>query len=91
MKDFNYLWFPFVLLITFSAQGQTKLPQDVQLFIDEVDLCQHQAGEWDSSLPLQDKASIEEQVQQHCSQATKLQKSLRNKYRDNHEIMAIIY
>lgn len=43
----------------FSVRGEPPLPQDVQHFLSNAEIYQHLAGEWDSSLPEEDKKDIE--------------------------------
>ncbi|KAF0668057.1 hypothetical protein L244_19075, partial [Salmonella enterica subsp. enterica serovar Worthington str. BCH-3194] len=43
------------MMFAFSVHGEPPLPQDVQHFLSNAEMCQHLAGEWDSSLPEEDK------------------------------------
>lgn len=71
---------------TFSAFGEQSFPQDVQHFLDNAEMCQHLAGEWDSSLPEKDKRDIEKSVDTYCPPAKKALADLREKYKGNSEI-----
>lgn len=53
------LWTFLLMMFAFSVQGEPSLPQDVQHFLSNAEMCQHLAGEWDSSLPEKDKRDIE--------------------------------
>ncbi len=46
---------PLLMMFAFSVHGEPPLPQDVQHFLSNAEMCQHLAGEWDSSLPEEDK------------------------------------
>ncbi|ONG13306.1 hypothetical protein BWR13_12925 [Escherichia coli] len=47
-----------LMIFAFCVQGEPSLPQDVQHFLSNAEMCQHLAGEWDSSLPEKDKRGI---------------------------------
>ncbi|GAB3991334.1 hypothetical protein GCM10029978_119960 [Actinoallomurus acanthiterrae] len=51
-----------LMIFAFCVQGEPPLPQDVQHFLSNAEMCQHLAGEWDSSLPEKDKRDIEKGV-----------------------------
>ncbi|VEA63221.1 Uncharacterised protein [Salmonella enterica subsp. salamae] len=53
----------------FSVRGGPPLPQDVQHFLSNAEICQHLAGEWDSSLPEEDKKDIEKGINTWCPPA----------------------
>lgn len=71
----------------FNVLGAQPFPQDVQRFLDDAEMCQHFAGEWDSSLPEQNRKNIEKEVNTYCLPAEKALPELRKKYRENSEIM----
>lgn len=48
-----------LMVFAFCVRGEPPLPQDVQHFLSNAEMCQHLAGEWDSSLPEEDKKDIE--------------------------------
>lgn len=48
-----------LMMFAFCVKGEPPLPQDVQHFLSNAEMCQHLAGEWDSSLPEKDKRDIE--------------------------------
>lgn len=50
-------------------------------------MCQHLAGEWDSSLPEEDKKDIEKGINTWCAPAKKALPGLREKYKENKEII----
>ncbi|WP_219135784.1 hypothetical protein [Janthinobacterium sp. UMAB-60] len=61
------------------AGAQEKLPQDVAQFVDNAQMCEHFAGEWDDN----DKArqrEITQAIEQSCGQAQKQWKRLSAKY-----------
>lgn len=53
---------PLLMMFAFSVHGEPPLPQDVQHFLSNAEMCQHLAGEWDSSLPEEDKKDIEKGI-----------------------------
>lgn len=90
MKSYRSLSLAVMLLTAFSAQSETAIPQDVQRFIDEAEICQHLAGEWDPSLPEQQQKEIKAGVDEHCSKAEKQLPALRGKYSEEQDILAMI-
>ncbi|WP_420704075.1 hypothetical protein [Citrobacter amalonaticus] len=62
----------------------------MQRFLSNADMCQHLAGEWDSSLPEQDKKDIEKGVDTYCPPAKKALADLQKKYKGNSEITKIL-
>ncbi|EOF5433914.1 hypothetical protein ACK1MO_003619 [Salmonella enterica] len=78
------------MAFTLSARGEQPLPQDVQHFLGNAEMCQHLAGEWDSSLPEPDKKDIEKGVNTYCPPAKKALPELRKEYKENSEIMKIL-
>lgn len=61
------------------AGAQEKLPKDVARFVENAEMCEHFAGEWDDN----DKArqrEITQAVEQSCGQAQKQWKRLSTKY-----------
>lgn len=67
----------------FSVRGELPLPQDVQHFLSNAEICQHLAGEWDSSLPEEDKKDIEKGINTWCPPAKAALPELREKYKEN--------
>ena len=60
------------------AGAQEKLPADVAKFVDNADMCEHFAGEWDDN----DKArprEISKAIEQSCGAAQRQLKLLRAK------------
>nr|WP_237142890.1 hypothetical protein [Salmonella enterica] len=62
---------PLLMMFAFSVHGEPPLPQDVQHFLSNAEMCQHLAGEWDSSLPEEDKKDIEKGINTWCPPAKK--------------------
>lgn len=62
---------PLLMMFAFSVHGEPPLPQDVQHFLSNAEMCQHLAGEWDSSLPEEDKKGIEKGINTWCPPAKK--------------------
>lgn len=71
----------------FSVRGEPPLPQDVQHFLSNAEICQHLAGEWDSSLPEEDKKDIERGINTWCPPAKAALPELRKKYKENKEVI----
>ncbi|EMY9541715.1 hypothetical protein ABCY66_002008 [Salmonella enterica] len=78
---------PLLMMFAFSVYGEPPLPQDVQHFLSNAEMCQHLAGEWDSSLPEEDKKVIEKGINTWCAPAKKALLGLREKYKENKEII----
>ena len=76
-----------LMMFAFCVKGEPPLPQDVQHFLSNAEMCQHLAGEWDSSLPEKDKRDIEKGVDTWCPLAKKSLPVLREKYKENKEII----
>lgn len=79
-----------LMMFAFCVKGEPPLPQDVQHFLSNAEMCQHLAGEWDSSLPEKDKRDIEKGVDTWCPLAKKSLPVLREKYKENKEIIKIL-
>ena len=61
------------------AGAQEKLPRDVARFVENAEMCEHFAGEWDDN----DKArqrEITQAIEQSCGQAQRQWKRLSTKY-----------
>ena len=61
------------------ATAQEKLPRDVARFVENAQMCEHFAGEWDEH----DKArqrEITQAIEQSCGQAQRQWKRLSTKY-----------
>lgn len=84
------LWTFLLMMFVFCVQGEQPLPQDVQHFLSNAEMCQHLAGEWDSALPEKDKRDIEKGVDIWCPPAKKSLPVLREKYKENKEIIKIL-
>jgi len=69
------------------ATESVKIPTDVQSFLNNADTCEHFAGEWDNSLPKSRQKEIELSVNKYCSLAKKQQRILKEKYRNNTDIL----
>jgi len=71
------------------AGAQEKLPQDVAKFVENAQMCEHFAGEWDDN----DKArqrEITQAVEQSCGQAQRQWKRLRVKYGKQPKLQQVI-
>ncbi|MCC7600771.1 hypothetical protein IGS61_24995 [Janthinobacterium sp. FW305-129] len=71
------------------AGAQEKLPQDVAKFVENAQMCEHFAGEWDDN----DKArqrEITQAVASSCGQAQKQWKRLRVKYAGQPKLQQVI-
>ena len=79
-----------LMMFAFCVKGEPPLPQDVQHFLSNAEMCQHLAGEWDSSLPEKDKRDIEKGVDTWCPLAKKSLPVLREKYKETKEIIKIL-
>ena len=83
-----------VLVLLFSclpllAGAQEKLPKDVAQFVDNAQMCEHFAGEWDEN----DKArqrEITQAIEQSCGQAQRQWKRLSAKYARQPALQKII-
>ena len=71
------------------AGAQEKLPADVAKFVDNADMCEHFAGEWDEN----DKArqrEINNAIDQSCGAAQQQLKRLNLKYAKQPAIKKVI-
>ncbi|AYM78757.1 hypothetical protein JAB5_55000 [Janthinobacterium sp. HH103] len=71
------------------AGAQEKLPQDVAKFVENAQMCEHFAGEWDDN----DKArqrEITQAVASSCGQAQRQWKRLRVKYAKQPKLQQVI-
>ena len=71
------------------ATAQEKLPRDVAQFIEQAQMCEHFAGEWDDH----DKArqrEITQAIEQSCGQAQRQWKRLSTKYAGQQAIKKVI-
>jgi hypothetical protein len=71
------------------AGAQEKLPQDVAKFVENAEMCEHFAGEWDEH----DKArqrEITQAIEQSCGQAQKQLKRLSVKYSKQSAIQKVL-
>jgi len=83
------LLFALLLSLPLLAGAKQKLPADVAKFIDNAEMCEHFAGEWDDN----DKArqrEITQAVAQSCGAAQQQLKRLRVKYAKEPEIRKVI-
>jgi hypothetical protein len=86
MKLLLVLLFSFLPLL---AGAQEKLPQDVAKFVENAQMCEHFAGEWDDN----DKArqrEITQAVASSCGQAQRQWKRLRVKYAGQPKLQKVI-
>ncbi len=77
-------------LVTTAVPAAPPLPREVRDFIKHADLCEHLAGEWDSSLSPQRRRSIEQGVDRHCATAQRQHGTLARKYAGNVRVRKII-
>lgn len=78
-----------LLSLPLLAGAKQKLPADVAKFIDNAEMCEHFAGEWDDN----DKArqrEITQAIEQSCGAAQQQLKRLRVKYAKEPEIRKVI-
>ena len=71
------------------AGAQEKLPRDVARFVENAEMCEHFAGEWDEH----DKArqrEITQAVEQSCGQAQRQWKRLTARYAKQPRLLKII-
>jgi len=71
------------------AGAQEKLPRDVARFVENAEMCEHFAGEWDDN----DKArqrEITQAIEQSCGQAQRQWKRLSTKYAGQPAIKKVI-
>ena len=83
------LVFALLLSLPLLAGAKQKLPADVAKFIDNAEMCEHFAGEWDDT----DKArqrEITQAIEQSCGAAQQQLKRLRVKYAKQPEIRKVI-
>ena len=83
------LLFALLLSLPLLAGAKQKLPADVAKFIDNAEMCEHFAGEWDDN----DKArqrEITQAVAQSCGAAQRQLKLLRVKYAKQPAIKKVI-
>ena len=83
-----------LLVLLFSclpllAGAQEKLPKDVAQFVENAQMCEHFAGEWDDN----DKArqrEITQAIEQSCGQAQRQWKRLSAKYAGQPKLQKVI-
>lgn len=63
-----------------AAAAKSPLPADVQQFVNNAELCEHMAGEWDSDLAQKRKKAIERAIERYCGIAQRQHQLLRKKY-----------
>ncbi|PHV15100.1 hypothetical protein GQ37_019450 [Janthinobacterium sp. BJB1] len=71
------------------AGAQEKMPQDVARFVENAQMCEHFAGEWDEN----DKArqrEITQAIEQSCGAAQRQLKRLRVKYAKQPKLQKVI-
>ena len=71
------------------AGAQEKLPKDVAQFVDNAQMCEHFAGEWDDNDKVRQR-EITQAVASSCGQAQRQWKRLRVKYAGQPEILKVI-
>ena len=73
-----------------AAPAQGSPPKDIQRFIDNADLCEHMAGEFDSDQSKQRQREIEQAVVKYCGAAQRQLRVLKRKYKNNAGVQKII-
>lgn len=86
----KYITLPIFLLVCPSVQAIDKNNSLLQEFINNAEICQHLASEWDSILPQEQQRYIEEQIDIVCPKANYLRELIKKRYIDNKSIMGII-
>ena len=83
------LVFALLLSLPLLAGAKQKLPADVAKFIDNAEMCEHFAGEWDDNDKVRQR-EITQAVAQSCGAAQQQLKRLRVKYAKEPEIRKVI-
>ena len=83
------LLFALLLSLPLLAGAKQKLPADVAKFIDNAEMCEHFAGEWDDNDKVRQR-EITQAVAQSCGAAQQQLKRLRVKYAKEPEIRKVI-
>ncbi len=73
-----------------AASAQSPLPADVRLFVNNAELCEHMAGEWDSDLAQKRKKEIEGAIKRYCGMAQRQHKLLGKKYQTDAGMQKIL-
>ena len=83
------LLFALLLSLPLLAGAKQKLPADVAKFIDNAEMCEHFAGEWDDN-DKERQREITQAIEQSCGAAQQQLKRLRVKYAKEPEIRKVI-
>jgi hypothetical protein len=87
MNRFTLLMLLSIALPAIAGNLQNK---DVRAFVENADLCEHLAGEWDPDLPKSDRVRIKQQVKTYCPKARKQMYALEKKHAKDPEIQQLI-
>jgi len=74
-------------MTTYAESVDAKEQTDIERFVEDAEVCDHLAGEWDPILSKPDQRTIEKNVEIYCGRAKKQQIMLKKKYKDRSEIM----
>ena len=73
-----------------AAAADQNSADEMEIFTDNAENCIHFAGEWDVSLPADQTKDIKKALDETCPPAKEQQKVLREKYRNDPEMLAKI-
>ncbi|MBT0727615.1 hypothetical protein HGT73_09495 [Rosenbergiella australiborealis] len=90
IEMYKFIIFFISLSLCLSVQATEQKNSDLQSFIENAEICQHLASEWDSSLPQVQQRYIEEQIDIVCPKAKHLREVIKRGYHDNKKIMEMI-
>ena len=79
-----------VVCCGYSFAEESEEPTDVATFMMAAENCEHFAGEWDNSLPEENKKMIKQSIAQYCGEAKNKLPELRKKYQDNKHVTEIL-
>ncbi|GCE89339.1 hypothetical protein MSKU15_0940 [Komagataeibacter diospyri] len=86
-----FIYYIVIILISPTmAMAADRYPPDVTTFLHDAEICQYLGGEWDSTLPDDRKKDLTEEIGSRCDTIYEKQKSLRNKYSHDKNILSII-
>jgi len=82
--------FLLALFVAHSVSAASRLPNDVRIFVNNADACEHMAGEWDSELPERRRREISEAIKKYCAPAKRQLPLLMEKYKAHPQILKTI-
>lgn len=80
----------FLVFSSYSFGEENNEPSDIAEFTITAENCEYFAGEWDNTLPEENKKMIEKSIAQYCGKAKKDLPELRKKYQNNKDITEIL-